>query len=422
MNTAGTAGLLGLTTTMGLIGLLSQQGDAFGLSGQSSLGLQQELSNFCAPRIADANAPGNCMDASSVPTLGMLYPMSVNLNVDPGTNRVGIGTTTPEQKLDVIGNIHTEGDLIFDDDIDGIQFSSVDGNILGGNTPMISMFESGTANADRMVLSHSSAFESWGLRYSDSSDTFTFQRGSTIIAPVLSVGLSSGDVTVHDGRTTVVQSDATQSTLAVRSDVTPNTAVNVLDVQAPTAGFFFFDFLECRSAAGDVEMRVDSNGNLYLDGSVNTPADFAEMIAVSSGAASVEPGDLMVIDPTGERAIVRSSEPRSTLVAGVYSTKPGLVGSEREWDQLEPSGERTELGHADMARLYDEIPMAVVGIVPVKASTENGPIRPGDLLVSSATPGHVMRDPLAPNGTVVGKALTSLESGTGLIRILVTLQ
>jgi len=61
--------------------------------------------------------------------------------------------------------------------------------------------------------------------------------------------------------------------------------------------------------------------------------------------------------------------------------------------------------------------------VPCKASAENGAIRPGDLLVTSSTPGHAMRagdDP--PQGTVVGKALEGLESGSGVIQVLVTLQ
>jgi hypothetical protein len=63
-----------------------------------------------------------------------------------------------------------------------------------------------------------------------------------------------------------------------------------------------------------------------------------------------------------------------------------------------------------------------VGIVPCKVSAENGAIRPGDLLVTSAIPGHAMRDDDPKNGTILGKALGSLDSGTGVIKVLVTLQ
>ena len=68
------------------------------------------------------------------------------------------------------------------------------------------------------------------------------------------------------------------------------------------------------------------------------------------------------------------------------------------------------------------VPVALAGRVPVKVDAGYGAIRPGDLLVSSPTPGHAMRavDPRA--GTVIGKAPQSLESGTGCILMLVLLR
>ena len=64
--------------------------------------------------------------------------------------------------------------------------------------------------------------------------------------------------------------------------------------------------------------------------------------------------------------------------------------------------------------------LALMGRVPVKATTENGPIRVGDLLVSSSTPGAVMRcdEPEGCSGTLVGKALEALEQGDGMIEML----
>jgi hypothetical protein len=55
----------------------------------------------------------------------------------------------------------------------------------------------------------------------------------------------------------------------------------------------------------------------------------------------------------------------------------------------------------------------------VKADASYGAILAGDLLTSSPTPGHAMVAIEAPPGTVIGKALEPLESGTGLIRVLV---
>ena len=178
------------------------------------------------------------------------------------------------------------------------------------------------------------------------------------------------------------------------------------------------------SPSSNRRFYVSNAGNTYCDGSF-TPggADLAEMIAVSSGASAVEPGDVMVIDANNARAILKSSEPRSTLVAGIYSTKPGFIGSERNWDNSTGPSE-AQLGTytlEDVASEFNEIPLAVVGIVLCKVSAENGPIGSGDLLVTSSTPGHAMRDNNPQVGTVLGKALESLASGTGVIKVLVTL-
>ena len=45
---------------------------------------------ICASSIDDMASPGICIPASSVPTLGMLYPISTDLFVDAGTGNVGV--------------------------------------------------------------------------------------------------------------------------------------------------------------------------------------------------------------------------------------------------------------------------------------------------------------------------------------------
>jgi hypothetical protein len=147
--------------------------------------------------------------------------------------------------------------------------------------------------------------------------------------------------------------------------------------------------------------KVDFNGNVYADGIYTTPAaDLAEMLPAGEG---LEPGDVLVIGRDGELA--RSTEAYQPTVAGVYSSKPGFLAA---------SDHKAEAGYG---------PLALAGVVPVKASAENGPIVPGDLLVASATPGHCMRAGLDPPvGTVIGKALEGLARGNGLIQMLVMLR
>ena len=163
-------------------------------------------------------------------------------------------------------------------------------------------------------------------------------------------------------------------------------------------------------ASATVRFRVDSEGTVFADGGFRPfGADFAESIAVSGNVEHYAPGDLLVIDPSSERRLSLSQTPYSTLVAGIYSTQPGVVASQHR---------------ANEALAKDEVPLAVVGIVPCKVTAENGPIVAGDLLVTSSIPGHAMKgtDRSRMLGAVVGKALEPFANGTGVIQVLVTLQ
>lgn len=159
----------------------------------------------------------------------------------------------------------------------------------------------------------------------------------------------------------------------------------------------------------DVQFRVTYDGNVYADGTWHSPAaDMAEMLPAHDG---LEAGDVLVIGVDGKLA--RCSQAAQSSLAGVYSTKPGFLG-----------------GAGDEADLIGEVPLAVVGVAPVKVSAENGAIQPGDLLTTSATPGHAMKaSPISvegvtfyPSGVILGKALEGLAQGTGVIQVLIILQ
>lgn len=167
---------------------------------------------------------------------------------------------------------------------------------------------------------------------------------------------------------------------------------------------------------GNFKMTSNSGAAItFADGTVQSTAytgvtcggDFAESVDVTGKRAGYEPGDVLVIDPSAPGKFLKAAEPYSTSVTGIYSTKPGTVGR-RQSTPKSP----------------DEVPMAMVGIVPTKVSAENGPIHPGDLLVTSSTLGYAMKgtDHGRMLGAVIGKALGNLDSGTGVIEVVVTLQ
>jgi hypothetical protein len=171
--------------------------------------------------------------------------------------------------------------------------------------------------------------------------------------------------------------------------------------------------------SGSLKLTAGSGGSItFQDGTTQstaytgvtcTGADYAEAIDVTGDRTKYEPGDVLMIDPSAPGKFLKASQAYSTLVAGIYSTKPGFVG------RKQPSTPETSV---------TEVPMAMVGRVPTKVSAENGPIKVGDLLVASSTSGRAMKgtDRSLLTGAVIGKALGSLDSGTGIIEVLVTLQ
>jgi hypothetical protein len=163
------------------------------------------------------------------------------------------------------------------------------------------------------------------------------------------------------------------------------------------------NIIEAWSSFTDREFRVERGGDVRADGSfTGGGADYAELLP---GIAGLTPGDVLVIGTDGQ--LFHSTQPAQTNVVGVYSTQPGFVAGARD----------------ESADLTDLIPVAVMGVVPVKVSAENGFIQAGDLLSSSSTPGHAMRsgdDPVP--GTIIGKALEPWRAGTGVIKMLVMLR
>ena len=120
-----------------------------------------------------------------------------------------------------------------------------------------------------------------------------------------------------------------------------------------------------------------------------------------------EPGTVMVL--SNEGGLKQSSGAYDKKVAGVISGagnyKPGIILDRHQGQK----GRK---------------PLAMVGKVFCKVDANYASIEVGDLLTSSDTSGHAMKatDNLKAFGTIIGKALGSLDKGTGLIPILVSLQ
>jgi hypothetical protein len=137
-------------------------------------------------------------------------------------------------------------------------------------------------------------------------------------------------------------------------------------------------------------------------------ADFSENFEVRSPDA--RPGMLVCIDAEHPGELAVSDQAYDRAVAGVVSgaggVKPGVMMSQ----------------HGTVAD--GQHPVALTGRVFCLVDADRGAIEPGDLITTSDTPGHGMkvRDHTRAQGAIIGKAMTPLASGRGLVLVLVSLQ
>ncbi|RME39075.1 MAG: hypothetical protein D6788_06195, partial [Planctomycetota bacterium] len=429
---------------------------------------------------------------------------------------VGVGTTTPSERLHVAGTAQVD---------DHIDFAP-------GAGPLI------TAGHDnivpkRMWIAHSEAFPDWGIQYRDTasdglpSDSIEFIAGdptkprmsfhfSAAAPPPLFLADSQLDIYNTDGQRTVsldgdthglfqpaaggalrlynaagvwtadlngdvggdgaltLSDDAANSSIALRADGANNAGklsmslddgtetVEIVAAETTAQG----SQIMLRNASGNPTIEIDgqrtsdageiqlfdANGTrtvqirasenpgegpdvlLYnmngqitvqLDADaggtgegqvitdvlkINGGADLAERFEVDGRGTDIKPGYVVVIDPDKPGRLLVSTRAYDRTVAGVISgaggVNPGMV--------MGHQGTIADGGH----------PVALTGRVWTWCDTSGGPIRPGDLLTTSDTPGHARRvtDHARAQGAILGKAMSRLDEGTGLVLVLVNLQ
>lgn len=380
-------------------------------------------------------------------------------NSFPTAGNVGIGVTSPQQLLDVRGNT-----LLYD----GQLFLGGSNNLWGtaGATQLNGNYASPVAG--RLMFGDGSGWKFNFARFG-AVDLVTIQDNGNVgigtTTPAAKLDVQAGMFRIGSSASPQPLWFGGEQLLYFNTDGSPaangqiiggmgfygfgashgqfdyraGKGFELLDVSAdgpsPTHGATAFAplYLSSMFAAGNVGVgtpspgaRLEVNGNMRLtpgsgasitfaDGTVQSTAytgvtcggDYAESIDATGDRNSYEPGDVLVIDPDAAGKFLKSAEPYSTGVTGIYSTKPGVIGRRQT-----------------TSKSTDEIPMAMLGIVPVKVSAENGPIHPGDLLVTASMPGYAMKgtDHNRMLGAVIGKALGHLNSGLGNIEAVVALQ
>jgi len=127
-------------------------------------------------------------------------------------------------------------------------------------------------------------------------------------------------------------------------------------------------------------------GSFGQDVGLTGGADLAEYYTSDQ---ILEAGEVVGLDSSVVAGVQRTTQANQPTILGVVATEPGLI-----------------LG----TRLENSYPIALVGRVPVKVTTENGLIKAGDLITSSSKAGYGMK--AAKAGVVLGQALEDLSLET----------
>jgi hypothetical protein len=165
---------------------------------------------------------------------------------------------------------------------------------------------------------------------------------------------------------------------------------------------------------GNRVFSIAAGGIGYFEGTVSVCSltirggcDLAEPFQMSE--EEIPKGSVVVIDDEHPGRLKRSTQAYDTRVAGIVSGANGV---------------KTGIALKQEGTLDQGENVALSGRVYVKADATFGAIRPGDLLTTSATPGHAMRvtDHARAQGAILGKAMSALSEGKGMVLVLVTLQ
>jgi hypothetical protein len=198
-------------------------------------------------------------------------------------------------------------------------------------------------------------------------------------------------------------------------------------IQQVDGGLNLFTESYLRGANPFAYLRLDNSGNVGIGTAtpqakldvigmtrtgvlqITGGGDLAEPFEITD-AESIQPGMVVAIDP-GQPGHLRIADTAydhtvAGIISGANGINPGLT--------MKQEGTAADGKH----------PVALTGRVYCLVDASYGAIEPGDLLTTSDTPGHAMKvtDHAMAQGAIIGKAMTELKEGKGLVLVLVTLQ
>lgn len=352
-----------------------------------------------------------------------------------GDGKVGIGISNPTETLEVIGTVKAtslSGAITADDIGAGtLAIERLSGNSSGGS--------------DNKFLNEKGNWETVNVTVGMANGEIPMYDGSNLVtSPLKDVGSA---IKITDRNLLMSKNDDTSLIVNLINETSMHTGV---ELRSDGGGITYIDFSNDDVMDYGTRLQFDSSGfevkgvskfivddgdalfdgmvgiktrtpaaDLHVNGTARIEEDISvKSIEIRGGAdlaekfntkeTDIEPGTVMVIDPSEPGRLKVSTKANDKLVAGVVSgakdLMPGVVLS-------------------DDKTLSDSAhPIALAGRVWVKVSNESGDIQPGDLLTTSSKPGIAMKatSVMRSQGAILGKAMSEVQDG--MILVLVSLQ
>jgi hypothetical protein len=219
------------------------------------------------------------------------------------------------------------------------------------------------------------------------SNATNANTGSTIVARDGSGNFSAGTITANltgnaSGSSGSCTGNAATATLASTVTITANNTAN------ETVYLTFVD-----GATGTQGLETDTglsyNPSTNVLSTTASSARYADLAERYTSDSNYEAGTVLVFG--GDEEVTESTQRLDKRIAGIVSTDPAYLMN---------------------SALENSVAVGLQGRVPCKVV---GEIRKGDLMVSSATPGHAeawREESNPPTGSVIGKALEN-KTGAG---------
>jgi hypothetical protein len=296
---------------------------------------------------------------------------------DAGAGSISVRSTNGSTRVLIDGLSTSGGGEVSVNDFDG--------------TKTVQLLGSGTAGGSLNLFNSDGAVRA-SMTGSSSSGGYLYLYANDGSASILADGDSGG-----------------AGYISVRNNVGSSRVVIDGETTSGGGGVYLYN----AAGASTISLLGDSSGEgrivtqvLQITGG----SDLSEQFDIKAIHDELKAGMIVSIDPENPGRLLTSTRAYDKTVAGVVSgaggVKPGMMMGQQ--------GTAADGKH----------PVALTGRVYCWVDAANGAVQPGDMITTSDTPGHGMKvtDHNRAQGAIIGKAMSSLASGRGLVLVLVSLQ